>query len=96
MANETSHVLEEVRAEKLEPWWCLDVYFVAHLAEQLTKLRDSGHGYSLRFKSADEWNAYLTGMIEALEAYDVDDVLAYANAQQALHEFAAYLNDFWD
>ena len=93
MANK---VLEKVRAGVLEPWWCLSDYFVAHLAEQLTKLRDEGHGYSLRFKNADEWKDYLTSLIDRLEAYDVDDVVKYADAQQALHEFAAYLADFWD
>jgi hypothetical protein len=96
MAVETQEVLEEVSSGKVQPWWCLDTYLVAHLAELLTKLRDEGVSFSPRFNTSDAWQNYLTEMIKRLEAYDTDDAVAYANAQLALHEFVTHLSDFWD
>lgn len=100
MTVETKQVLADVKAGRLQPWWNLDTYIVAHLAELLAKLRDEGHGVPLRFAGDNhdgtEWNEYLTDLIERLEAYDVDNPKAYADTQAALHEFAAHLSDFWD
>lgn len=96
MTNETREVLEDVRSGKLQAWWNLDTYLVAHLAELLTKLRDEGHGYPGQFAKVEDWNDQLTNLIEALELYDTDSPIAYANAQGALHYIAAHLNYFWD
>lgn len=96
MLSEQEQMLTDVRAGKYEPWICLGDYLVAHTAELLTKLRDEGHSISIRFDGAAQWRAYLTSLIEHLEAYDVDDPIAYMRAQNALHEIVSHLADFWD
>ena len=96
MAVETKEVLEDVRAGKLQPWWCLDTYLCAHLAELLTKLRDEGKSHSMRFDNHEQWQAWLTRLIEPLVAYDADDAPAYKAAQEALITIANNLGDFWD
>src|SRR5215207_1127319 len=97
-------MLADIRTGQYEPWICMSDYLVAHVAELLTKTRDEGKTVPLRFEEVDEqgivrdtkWDAYLTSLIERLEAYDVDDPIAYMHAQGALHEIVSNLSDFWD
>jgi hypothetical protein len=93
--GEGEQVLKAARAGELQPWWCLDSYLCALLAEQLTKLRDDGISYP-QDMTPESWKEFLTSLIEPLAAYDVDNPIAYTAAQGALRQIAARLNEFWD